>query len=161
RPTVLPAREAAREAERKHRGRQSVFCGAAIALENGRVITGRNSALLYATSAAILNAVKTLAKIPDKIPLLPASVIKNLVSLKKDILEMKSESLDLEETLIALSISAAVNPAAEETLARLKNLRGCDLHMTHIPSPGDEEGLRKLGINATTDAIPTSRYFLR
>ena len=161
RPTVLPARKAAQEAERKKKNASGIFCGAAIELTEGKIVTGKNSSLLHATSAAILNAVKILAKIPDKIHLLPPPVIKYLANLKKDILEMKSESLDLEETLVALSISAASNPAAEEALGRLKELRGCELHMTHIPSAGDEEGLRKLGINATTDALPTSRYFLR
>jgi len=161
RPTVLPARKAAQEAEKKKKNVNGIFCGAAIELAQNKIVSGKNSSLLHATSAAILNAVKVLAKIPDKIHLLPPPVIKYLANLKKDILEMKSESLDLEETLVALSISAANNPAAEETLGKLKELRGCELHMTHIPSAGDEEGLRKLGINATTDAFPTSRYFLR
>jgi len=30
------------------------------------------------------------------------------------------------------------------------------MHITHVPSKGDEDGLRKLGINITTDAISTS-----
>ena len=161
RPTVLPARKAAGEAEKKKKDANGIYCGAAIELADEKIVTGKNSLLLHATSAAILNAIKILAKIPDKIPLLPPSVIKSLANLKKDVLAMKSESLDLEETLVALSISATSNPAAEEALMRLKELRGCELHMTHIPPAGDEEGLRKLGINATTDAIPTSRYFLR
>ncbi len=161
RSTVLPAREAAREAEEKKKSANGLYCGAAIELPDGKIVIGKNSSLLHATSAAVLNAVKILAKIPDTMHLLPSTVIKNLANLKKDILEMKSESLDLEETLVALSISATANPAAEETLGRLKELRGCELHMTHIPPAGDEEGLRKLGINATTDAIPASRYFLR
>ncbi len=161
RPTVLPARKTVRQAEKKKNDDEGIYCGAAIELANGKIVTGKNSLLLHATSAVILNAIKVLAKIPDKIPLLPASVIKSLANLKKDVLEMKSESLDLEETLVALSISATSNPAAEEALNRLKELRECELHMTHIPPAGDEEGLRKLGINATTDALPTSRYFLR
>ena len=31
-------------------------------------------------------------------------------------------------------------------------LRGCEVHLTHIPPPGDEAGLRKLGVNLTSDA---------
>jgi len=34
---------------------------------------------------------------------------------------------------------------------KLKELRGCDVHMTHIPTPGDAAGLRRLGVNVTTD----------
>jgi uncharacterized protein (UPF0371 family) len=60
-------------------------------------------------------------------------------------------SLDLGETLIALSVSAMTNPTAQEALGRLKELQGCEVHSTHIPTPGDEEGLRKLGVNLTSD----------
>jgi len=34
---------------------------------------------------------------------------------------------------------------------KLKDLSGCEVHMTHIPTPGDEAGLRRLGINLTTE----------
>ena len=36
-------------------------------------------------------------------------------------------------------------------MERLKNLQGCEVHMTHIPTPGDEAGLRRLGVNLTSD----------
>ncbi len=57
----------------------------------------------------------------------------------------------MEETLIALSISAATNPTAQLAMEKLKDLRGCDVHLTHMPTPGDEAGLRKLGINITAE----------
>jgi len=60
-------------------------------------------------------------------------------------------SLDLEETLIALSIGATMNPGAQVAVDKLKELRGCEVHLTHIPTPGDDAGLRKLGVNLTTD----------
>ena len=34
---------------------------------------------------------------------------------------------------------------------KLKELNGCNLHSTHIPTPGDEAGLRRLGLNITSD----------
>ncbi len=71
--------------------------------------------------------------------------------LKTDILNEKSVSLDLEETLIALSISATTNPAAQLALEKLKELRGCEVHITHMPTPGDEAGLRRLGVNLTSE----------
>ena len=71
--------------------------------------------------------------------------------IKKDVLKGKMVSLDLEETLIALSISATVNPAAQTAVEKLKELSGCEIHMTHMPTPGDEAGLRKLGVNLTSD----------
>ena len=57
----------------------------------------------------------------------------------------------MEETLIALSISATTNPTSQIAMEKLKELRDCEVHMTHIPTPGDEAGLRRLGVNLTTD----------
>jgi len=71
--------------------------------------------------------------------------------MKGDVLGAKSVSLNLEETLIALSIGAATNPTAHAAMEKLKELASCEMHMTHIPTPGDEAGLRKLGINLTTE----------
>jgi uncharacterized protein (UPF0371 family) len=72
-------------------------------------------------------------------------------NLKTDILKEKFVSLSLEETLIALSISAAANPAAQLSIEKLTELRNCEVHMTHMPTVGDEAGLRKLGVNLTTE----------
>ena len=70
-------------------------------------------------------------------------------------------SLDLEETLIALSISAPVIPAAQMAVEKLKELSGCELLMTHIPTPGDEAGVRKLGVNLTNNPdLATRRLFV-
>ncbi|MHB9156126.1 MAG: DUF1846 family C-terminal domain-containing protein, partial [Endomicrobiales bacterium] len=66
-------------------------------------------------------------------------------------------SLDLEETLIALSISATTSPTSQLAMEKLKELRGCEMHLTHIPTPGDEAGLRRLGINLTSDSNFPSR----
>lgn len=162
RACVLPARRAASEATKTSgKGDNGIFSGAAVELRDDKIISGKNSPLMHAVSAAIINAIKHLADIPDKIHLLPSSVIKNISILKKEILDAKTESLDLEETLVALSISAASNPAAEAAVKVLKELQNCEMHMTHIPSRGDEAGLRKLKINFTCDAQPSSDYFLR
>ena len=118
---------------------------------NGEIVTGKNSPLMHAASSTILNAVKILAEIPDNIHLIPENVIDSITFLKKEVLKGKMVSMDLEETLIALSISAISNPAAKLAVEQLKNLRGCEVHLTHIPTPGDEAGLRKLGVNVTSD----------
>ncbi|GAG29824.1 unnamed protein product, partial [marine sediment metagenome] len=127
------------------------FVGAAVELPGGEIVTGKNSSLMHAASAVVLNAVKRSAEIPDKIHLLSPSVMESVARLKKEIMARGAVSLDLEETLIALSISATTNPTAELALERLKDLRGCEMHMTHIPTPGDEAGLRHLGLNLTAD----------
>jgi uncharacterized protein (UPF0371 family) len=151
RRVVEPAWQAAREAEKLDKGNEGIFCGAAIELKDGVIITGNNSPLMHAASSLILHAIKHLADVPDKIKLLPAYITDSIRSMKTDILNEKSVSLDLEETLIALSISATTNPAAQLALEKLKDLRDCEVHITHMPTPGDEAGLRRLGVNLTSE----------
>jgi uncharacterized protein (UPF0371 family) len=151
RPVVFPARRAAAEAELSGKGNEGVCCGAAIELKDGTIVTGKNSPLMHSSSALILNAIKRLAGVPDSIHLLPPNIIASLSHFKKEVLQGTMLSLDLEETLIALSIGATLNPVAEAAVKKLKALRGCEVHLTHIPPPGDDAGLRKLGVNLTTD----------
>ncbi len=153
RSTVLPARNAALAAMKNGKGNDGIFCGAAIELHNGDIITGKNSPLMHAASSLILNATKHLAGIPKAIHLLSPNITESVAHLKKNILHGKMMSLNLEETIIALSISATTNPAAQVALEKLRVLKGCDMHITHIPSHGDEAGLRKLGINVTSDPV--------
>ncbi|NLP11767.1 DUF1846 domain-containing protein [bacterium] len=151
RPVVLPARKAADQARDRGKGNEGIYCGAALALTDGTIITGMNSPTMHAAACLILNAAKHLAGIPPSIDLLPKNIIESLTHFKRDVLAGKRLSLDLEETLIALSISGAANPAAQIAVEKLKLIRGCDVHITHIPTPGDEAGLRKLGLNLTCD----------
>ncbi len=151
RPVVRAARKAAEEAEQKKKGNEGIFCGAAIQLRDGTIVTGKNSSLIHATSSVILNAIKVLAGIPDKIHLLSPQVIGSISDLKTDIFGTKAVSLNLGEALIALSMSTTTNPSVQVAMEKLKELRDCEMHMTHIPTPGDEAGLRKLGINLTTE----------
>ncbi|MBW1714862.1 MAG: DUF1846 domain-containing protein [Deltaproteobacteria bacterium] len=151
RSVVEPARQAAREAQEKDKGNEGIYCGAAIALRDGTIVTGNNSPLMHAASSLILHAIKHLAEIPPKIKLLPSNISDSVKKLKTEILNEKSISLDLEETLIALGISATTNSAAQLAIEKLKELRGCEVHITHIPTPGDEAGLRRLGVNLTSD----------
>jgi uncharacterized protein (UPF0371 family) len=153
RVVVAPAREAATEAESTGKGHRGVFCGAALELPDGSIVTGKNSPLFHAASALILNAAKRLASIPDTIHLLPQAIVDAVGRLKMGILGGREVSLDLEETLVALSISGATNPAAEVALGELKRLTGREAHLSHMPSPGDEAGLRKLGVLLTADPV--------
>ncbi|MHC4503227.1 MAG: DUF1846 domain-containing protein [Planctomycetota bacterium] len=150
RDVVEPARRAAEEACEKQKGNEGIFCGAAIELPDGSVVTGGNSPLMHAASSLVLNALKHLAEIPDKIHLLSPAIIESIGKLKQQI-SKQTVSLDLEETLIALGIGAPANPAAQLATEKLGALAGCEIHMTHIPTPGDEAGLRRLGVNLTTD----------
>ena len=151
RRVVKPAHRAAALARQKKKGDEGIYCGAALELRNGRIITGKNSPLMHAASSLVLNAIKELAEIPDKIHLLSPATIESIGNLKKNISGKKNVSLDLEEALIALSISAAGNQTAKLAMETLKKLKGCEVHITHIPAPGDEAGLRQLGVNLTSD----------
>ncbi len=152
RSVVMPAREVARAAEAKvEKGNMGVFSGAAVELLNGKIVTGHNSPLLHAVSSLVLNAIKELAGIPHHLDLLSPNIIESIGRLRKEILGEYSISLNLEETLIALSISSTTNPVAQEAMQKLAMLKGCELHTTHLPPPGDEKGLRHLGVNLTCD----------
>jgi uncharacterized protein (UPF0371 family) len=151
RSVVDPARRAAIEAQEKDKGNEGIYCGAAIELKDGTIVTGSNSPHLHAASSLILHAIKHQAEIPDKIKLLPPNITESVKNLKTAVLNEKTLSLDLIETLIALSISATANPAAQLAMEKLVDLRGCEVHVTHIPTPGDEAGLRRLGVNLTSD----------
>jgi len=159
---VVPAaREAAQAAgSDADKGNKNVLCGAAIQLPGGSLVTGVNSPLMHAASSVILNALKRLAEIPHRLHLLSPNIIQSVATLKQEVLGRKTVSLDLEETLIALSIASTTNPTAELAMSQLKLLRGCEIHMTHMPTPGDDTGLRRLGVNLTCDPqFGTSNLF--
>jgi uncharacterized protein (UPF0371 family) len=151
RVVVTPARDAAKEAQKAGKGNQGIYCGAAIELPDGTIVTGKNTPLMHAASSAVLNAVKQIACLPEDIHILSPNVIRSIGGLKEHVFGNKSVSLDLEEILIALSMSATTNPTAQKALESLKTLRDCEMHITHIPTPGDEKALRKLRIHFTSD----------
>ncbi len=155
RPVVVPAREAAKKCKPNNSGISS--CGSAIMLKDGEIITGRHSDIMNSTSSVLLNAIKHMAGIPDNIYLLTPDVIDSMISLKKR-MNQNFLSLNLQETLIALSISATTNHTAKLALDKLEDLKDCELHCTHMLVDGDEAEIRKLGINMTSDPLFLSNY---
>ncbi|MBN1899884.1 DUF1846 domain-containing protein [Candidatus Sumerlaeota bacterium] len=151
RSVVIPARQAAERARRENKGNEGVFCGAAIEMQDGSIVTGINSPLMHAAAAAVLNAIKHLAEIPDKLHLIAPTILESIASMKKVMRNGKGISLDLEEALIAVGSSTPTSSLAQLAIDQLKRLRGCEMHITHIPTPGDEAGLRALGVNLTSD----------
>ena len=122
---------------------------AAIELPDGRIITGKNSKLLGATSAMLLNAIKALAGIDDELHLMPPEIIEPIQHLKVEHLGNHNPRLHTDEVLVALSVCAVNSPDAERAIDQLANLRGCDAHSTVILSHTDENLLKKLGVNIT------------
>ncbi len=153
RVVVEAARRAAAEAQLLGKGKAggAIVSGAAIQLKDGRIVTGKNSDDMHAAAAAVLNAVKTLSGIPTQIPLIGPYIIQAVAHMKQDILHVGYTSLNLDEALIGLAISSATNPAAQLALEKLNELRGCEVHMTHMVTPGDQAGLRRLGCRYTSD----------
>ncbi|HOX34010.1 MAG TPA: DUF1846 family protein, partial [Spirochaetales bacterium] len=157
---VVPAARAAAAAAQAAgaaKGVDSVYCGAALQLPSGEIVTGKNSTLLHAATAAVINGAKRMAGVPDSIPLLSPLVIESIARLKREVLRGKSASLDVDEVLIALSIGATLTPMVQTCLDALRGLRGCQMHLSHVPTPGDEAGLRKLGVNLTSDPLFASK----
>ncbi len=148
---VEPARHASEECQRDNKGHDEIYCGAALQLKTGAVLSGKNSKLMSAAASLVLNSVKELAGIPDEIHLLSPNIIDSIRELNRNLSGGKPANLNLDEVLIALSIGAATNPTSQVAMEKLKELEGCEGHMTHIPAPGDEAGLRRLGVNFTSD----------
>src|SRR5690554_560199 len=159
RRVVGPAREIRSKSTKNDRCDE--LSGAAIELSNGEIVTGKNSQLMHSVSSLVLNAIKVVTGIPDNIHLLSPNVIESISELKSKELNEKNTSLNLEETLIALSISATTNPTAQLAMTGLKELRGCELHTTHILESADQTVLNKLGIHVTSDPnYPSEKLYI-
>ena len=124
---------------------------AAMELPDGTIVTGRTSELLGASSALLLNALKALAGMEDPLHLISPLAIDPIQHLKVEHLGNRNPRLHTDETLIALSISAATDPKAELAMEQLSKLRGCDVHSSVILSPVDERIFKRLGVNLTCE----------
>ncbi len=123
----------------------------AIELPDGKIVTGKTSNLLGASSAALLNAAKYLAGLPEDLLMISPSIIEPIQELKTGILKGQNPRLHSDETLIALSMSANTNPVAKKALEAIEGLKDCDAHSTVILSQVDIDVYRKLGINITCE----------
>ena len=121
----------------------------AIELPDGTIITGKTSSLLGASSACLMNALKYLAGLDQKLLLIAPGVIEPIQHLKVEHLGNQNPRLHTDELLIALSICAVTNPLVELAIDQLDKLRGCEAHSTVILSRVDENLFSKLGVNIT------------
>lgn len=124
---------------------------AAMELSDGTIVTGKTSELLGASSAMLLNALKTLAGIDDDVLLIAPSVIEPIQALKTRHLGNANPRLHTDEVLIALSICAVTNPTVQLALDQLHKLSGCEVHSSVILSHVDEKVFKRLGINLTCE----------
>lgn len=126
---------------------------AAMELSDGRIVTGKTSALLGSSAALLLNAVKTLGDIPDDIHLIAPSFIEPIQKLKINYLGSKNPRLHTDEVLIALSMCAATDINAQKALDQLSKLKGCQAHTSVILSRVDISSFQKLGVDLTSEPI--------
>jgi len=133
---------------------------AAIELVDGTILTGKTSELLGASSAVLMNALKHLAGIDDRMPIISPVVIEPIQKLKVGFLGNDNPRLHTDELLIALAICAATNPVAELVMKQLPQLDKAEFHSTVILSQVDTNVLRQLGLNVTCDPVyQTQRLF--
>lgn len=149
RPVVKPAEEYA-ELKRQEEGDDENVIITAIQLPDGAIVTGKNSERMVATAAMMLNAIKKLAGIDDGIPVISAQILENIRDMRVSLFHDKS-SLNCEEIIMALTMSKMTNPIAEMALQQLPKLRGCMAHCTAILSDRDEQTMKSLGIDVTSN----------
>ena len=129
----------------------------ALQLDDGKIICGRTKSLVSAPTACILNCLKELSQIGDDIDLIPSNILQPILSLNSKILDKKFGVLGLKDVLIALSVSATINPVAKRALENINKLKGTQAHSTYILPASEAEVLKKIGINVTCEPIFISK----
>ncbi len=142
---VIPAAEA--------RAKDTGSPATAFELPDGRIVTGKTSALLGATAAALLNSLKVLAGIPHEVHVISAEALEPLQKLKTAYLGSKNPRLHTDEALIALSISSFYDENAQKTLDALPRLRGAQAHSSVMLAPVDIKTLKKLKVQLTCTPV--------
>ena len=131
-------------------------------LESGRLdtkirsenVTGKEKWLGYLlgpSGALLLNALKQLAGIDDRLDLIDSGVLTPICDLKPRYLAHRNPRLHTDEVLLALTISALSSPAAKQAQEQLPALRGSEAHFTVILSEEDEKLLKRLGVRVTCE----------
>ena len=115
-----------------------------------KYIVGRKTGCLSPVSSTMLNALKTISKIPDEVDLIAPAVLEPILEIKNKTSNFKESYLKLGEVLIALSICSTTNPMVKKVLENLDKLRGAEFHCTHMISDDEMIILSNLGINATS-----------
>lgn len=154
RDVVIAAREyKERLKDRKDIPHRDQPIAAAIQLNDGRLITGRQSEHMSATAACLLNALKALAGIDDNLHLLSPATINPMYKLKGEALKQHDKALSSQEVLMALAISAATNTMSDLALKQLDKLKASQAHVTVILKQAEKDTYRSLGIDVSCDPV--------
>ncbi|MBO7304411.1 MAG: DUF1846 domain-containing protein [Clostridia bacterium] len=123
----------------------------AIELSDGRIVTGKTSELLGASSALLLNAIKAIAGIAKEREIISPEILEPIQTLKTTHLGNHNPRLHTDEVLIALAVTAAKSEEARRALAAVEELKGAEVHSTVILSEVDKSVFRKLGVNLSCE----------
>ena len=126
---------------------------AAIELPDGRIVTGKTSSLLGASSAVLVKAIKVLAGIDKEIDIISHEVLEPVQRLKIENLGNHNPRLHTDEVLIALAITAAKDETAKRAMDAIEGLKNAELHSSVILSPVDVATFRKLGVQLTCEPV--------
>ena len=119
---------------------------------DGEIISGKHSDIMSCSSSMIINSIKKLAKIDDKIHLISPVILEPMLRLKREIYK-NNDVLSLHDVLTALSICAVTNPTVEMALSKIKLLENCDAHASSMLPDEDLKILKKLKINVTSEPV--------
>lgn len=114
-----------------------------------KYVTGRKTGYLSPISSAMINAIKTISRIPDEMDLIASAVLEPILETKNKTSNFKESYLKVGEVLIALSICSSTNPVVKKALDNLEKLSGAQLHATHMIPDDEMIVLSNLGIDAT------------
>ena len=120
-------------------------------LPDGRIVKGKTTSLLGASSALLLNALKELGGIDHDIDLIAPSIIEPIQDLKVNHLGNRNPRLHTDEILVALAVCAVTDDLAETAMQQIEKLKGCEVHSSVILSQVDAGTFRKLGVNLTCE----------
>ena len=114
-----------------------------------KYVVGRKTGYLSPISSTMINAIKTISKIPDDMDLISPAVLEPILEVKNKTSNFKESYLKFGEVLLALSICSTTNPIVKKALDNLDSLKGAQLHATHMIPDDEMIVLSNLGIDAT------------
>ena len=133
------------------KSRNSNSPAVALELKTGEIIVGRTTEIMTASASTVLNAIKYIAGLNDKILLISETILKPILELKANISGNKDCLLDINDVLIALSVCAVTNPTVELAISKLPELSGVQAHSTYMFGETEENVYRNLKIVLTEE----------
>ena len=118
-------------------------------LKDGTIILGSTSELMTSSSAVFLNALKFISKINPELKLIVPIVLEPIIKLKKEVFGFNSTNLQIDEMLNILFISAVTNSASQMAIEKIFELKGTEMHSSHLLNSQEIKTLKNLGIRIT------------